>query len=178
MIIGIAGSIASGKSTLARALANEFSLKLIAFGDFVRQEARARGLDVGDRQVLQDLGQSLVDEDVSSFVAGVFTRADYRAEDRIVLDGVRHESVWEEISALAASHESTASLVFLVMPEEERRNRLTARGLSADQVSALDRHASEADVRVRLAEKADIRVDALQSREVMLALIAHQLGLP
>jgi cytidylate kinase len=59
MIIGIAGPIASGKSTLARGLAQVFSLKLIGFGEYVRHEAQARGLDVADRRVLQDLGQSL-----------------------------------------------------------------------------------------------------------------------
>jgi dephospho-CoA kinase len=177
MIIGIAGPIASGKSTLARALAQEFSLKLISFGDFVRQEARVRGLDVADRQVLQDLGQSFVDEDVCSFVAEVFAHAGYRLGDRVVLDGVRHEYVWEEISVFAASHGSPARLVFLVMSEEERHKRLNARGTSSDQASALDRHASEAEVRVRLANKADVRLDALQSHGSMLALIARQLGL-
>lgn len=177
MIIGIAGPIASGKSTLARALAQEFSFKLIAFGEYVRHEAQARGLDVADRKVLQDLGQSLVDENVRSFVRGVFERAKIEAADRVVLDGVRHRSVWDEIVDFALSRRSIAKLIFLEMPEAERRRRLGARGMSYDQLVVQDRHASEADVHSWLAERADLRVDALQERDAMVASIGSQLEL-
>jgi len=177
MIIGIAGPIASGKSTLARALAQAFSLKLIGFGEYVRHEAQARGLDVSDRRVLQDFGQSLVDEDVASFVRGVLERAKVRPADRVVMDGVRHQSVWDEIVTFALSRRSAARLIFLEMPEAERRRRLSARGMSYDQVQIQDRHASEADVHARLAGKADLRLDALQDRYTMLTFIRSKLDL-
>lgn len=177
MIIGIAGPIASGKSTLARALAQEFSLKLVGFGEYVRFEAQARGLDVTDRKVLQDLGQSLVDEDVVSFVRGVFEHAKVQAADRIVLDGVRHRSVWDEIVTFTSERRSTAKLIFLQMPEADRRRRLGARGMTFNQLIVHDRHASEADVRAGLADVADLRLDALQDRDAMLASIGSRLEL-
>jgi dephospho-CoA kinase len=177
MIVGIAGRIASGKSTLARALAGRYSFKLISFGNYVRQEAQARGLDVSDRQVLQDFGQSLVDESATSFVHGVFHRAHYQPTDRVVLDGVRHESVWDEIVAFGSSHRSPVALIFLEMAEEERRRRLTARGLSLDEALAQDRHKSESDVDARLSSKADIHIDGLQDQESMLSSIGVRLGL-
>lgn len=177
MIIGIAGPIASGKSTLARALSREYSLRLIGFGEYVRHEAQARGLDTADRLVLQDLGQSLVDEDAGSFVQGVFQRAKVRSADRIVLDGVRHCSVWDEILSFASSRGSTARLIFLEMSEPERRRRLDARGMSYDQALIQDRHASEVEVHARLADRADLRLDALQERAAMLAYIGSRLEL-
>lgn len=177
MIVGIAGRIASGKSTLARALAGKYSFKLISFGNYVRQEAQARGLEVSDRQVLQDFGQSLVEESATSFVRGVFHRANYKPEDRVVLDGVRHESVWDEIVAFGSSHRSPVALIFLEMAEEERRRRLTARGLSLYEALAQDRHKSESEVDARLSSKAGIHIDGLQDQESMLASIGVQLGL-
>jgi dephospho-CoA kinase len=177
MIVGIAGRIASGKSTLARALAGKYSFKLISFGNYVRQEAQAQGLDVSDRQVLQDFGQSLVEQSGTSFVRRVFHQANYKAEDRVVLDGVRHESVWDEIVAFGSSHRSPVALIFLEMAEEERRRRLTARGLSLDEALAQDRHKSESDVDARLSSKASIHIDGLQDQESMLATIGVRLGL-
>lgn len=177
MIVGIAGRIASGKSTLARALAGKYSFKLISFGNYVRQEAQAQGLDVSDRQVLQEFGQFLVEESATSFVHGVFHRASYKPEDRVVLDGVRHESVWDEIVAFGSSHRSPVALIFLEMAEEERRRRLTTRGLSLDEALAQDQHKSELDVDARLSSKASIHIDGLQDQESMLATIAARLGL-
>jgi dephospho-CoA kinase len=177
MIVGIAGRIASGKSTLARALAGKYSFKLISFGNYVRQEAQARGLEVSDRQVLQDFGQSLVEESPTLFVRGVFHRANYQSEDRVVLDGIRHESVWNEIMALGSSHRSPVALIFMEMAEEERRRRLTSRGLSPDEASVQDRHKSESDVDARLSGIANIHIDGLQDQESMLASIGVRLGL-
>jgi dephospho-CoA kinase len=177
MIIGISGPIASGKSTFARALAERFSAKLVGFGEYVRREACSRGLDASDRRVLQDLGQSLVDRDVKSFVAGVFDHANFSPNERIVVDGIRHETVWDEIIVFASSKRSSAKLIFLEMPEEERRRRLGARGLSRDQADTQDTHATEADVRNRLLDRADLRLDALQSEESMMSSVNARLGL-
>ena len=177
MIIGIAGPIASGKSTLARALVKKFSLKLIGFGEFVRHEAKARGMDATNRRVLQELGQSLVDEDVAAFVHSVFARADFRPADGVVMDGIRHENVWREVVAYASLHGSTARLIYLDMPDEDRHRRLEARGISSDQSLAQDLHASEADVHNRLANQAELRLDALRPEDDMLATIAAGLEL-
>lgn len=177
MIIGIAGTIASGKSTLARALACEYSLKLVSFGEFVRHEARARGLDPYDRLVLQDLGQSLVVEDVGSFIRGVFGFAKVQPADRIVLDGVRHHIVWDEIVTFASMRGSIARLIFLEMPDQERLRRLISRGISMDRILLEDRHVSEKEVHVGLTEKADLRLDAMLDHDVMLAYVGAQLEL-
>lgn len=177
MIIGVAGPIASGKSTFAKALAQRFSLKLIGFGQYVRHVARGKGLDDSNRRILQDLGQSLVEDDARAFVQGVFAHASFQRTDGVVLDGIRHDSVWLEILAFASSHGSIARLVLLDMPEEERRKRLKTRALSLDEIEEQDRHPSEADVRDRLPSRADLRLDVLQPQELLLASVGGSFGL-
>ena len=56
-IVGIAGAIASGKSELSRTLARELNAERVSFGDFVRREAEARGVQ-STRENLQQLGSS------------------------------------------------------------------------------------------------------------------------
>src|SRR4051812_5864726 len=108
MIVGIAGPIASGKSTLGRALAERFSAKLVSFGDYVRHKARTRAINISNRGALQDLGQSLVTGDVQSFVLDVFGWANFRQGSHIILDGVRHYTVWNEVLTFASSHREAA----------------------------------------------------------------------
>ena len=77
----------------------------------------------------------------------------------------------------ASSHGSTATLIFLDMPESERHKRLDARGVSGDEVLTDDWHASEVDIHAKLADMANLRVDALQDRAAMLAYIGARLRL-
>jgi len=160
MIVGIAGKIASGKSTLARAVAGRLKARRLGFGDYVRSIAESRGLDPSDRKVLQTIGQDLVTENPSAFVSGVLSFAGYTPPENIVFDGVRHWAIWQEIQALAAQTHDTAYLVFLDMPEEMRRQRLVARSLDRETVDAFDRHANEADLGARLRQAADLTLDA------------------
>ena len=102
MIIGIAGKIASGKSTFARAIAARLKARRLAFGDYVRSIAESRGMDPSDRRILQTLGQDLATRDPSAFVSGILSFAGYLPPENIVFDGVRHEAIWQEIRAVAA----------------------------------------------------------------------------
>lgn len=177
MIVGIAGPIASGKSALGRALAQHFSAKLISFGEYVRDQARARGIDTSNRRALQDLGQSLVAGNVQSFVERVFDWTDFHVGHHVILDGVRHSVVWNEVVNFAALHRETAKLIFLEMAEEDRQRRLAARGISRDEAASQDNHASEMDVPHRLRAEADLRVDALQDEAAMVATVRRVLGI-
>jgi dephospho-CoA kinase len=177
MIVGIAGPIASGKSTLGRALAERFSAKFVNFGDYVRHIARTRAIDISDRRALQDLGQSLVTRDVRSFVLGAFEWVNFREGNHVVLDGVRHDTVWKEVLTFASLHREAAKLIFLEMLEDERQRRLAARGLSRDEAATQESHVSETDVQLRLRDDADLLVDALQDGPAMVAAVGRYLGI-
>jgi dephospho-CoA kinase len=160
MIVGIAGKIASGKSTLTRSLAARLKAKRLGFGDYVRVVAKSKGSDPSDRKVLQLIGQELATRDPSAFVGGILSFGGYDPPENIVFDGIRHGSVWQEIQAVAARIHDTAFLVFLDMPEEMRQQRLAARGLDRQSVAAFDGHPNESDLEVLLRETADLTLDA------------------
>lgn len=62
-VICLSGGIASGKTTVAHALAEHFpSVAVRSFGDVVRNQARSQG-KVLDRATLQAVGLSLVQAD-------------------------------------------------------------------------------------------------------------------
>jgi dephospho-CoA kinase len=176
MIIGIAGKIASGKSTLARALAVRLSAKRLGFGDYVRAIAVSRGLDSGDRQTLQDLGQELVTKDPAAFVDGILTWADHKPGQSIIFDGVRHKAVWDQIAAFARRNGEEAILAYLDMPESQRQLRLTGRGLNNEIASAFDNHPSELDLDVLLQSVADLRLDAGQNSSTLVEAVLRVCG--
>jgi dephospho-CoA kinase len=159
MIVGIAGKIASGKSTLARAVATRLKARRLGFGDYVRSIAEASGLNLLDREILQTIGQDLATRDPSAFVNGILSSANYLPSENIVLDGVRHEAIWQEVRSVAARAHDLAFLVFLDAPEEMRLQRLIARGLDPGTANAFDRHATESDLEIRLRTAADLTLD-------------------
>ena len=58
-VIAIAGGIGSGKSTIARALADYFKCPIASFGDYVRGVAELRGREANRRE-LQEIGEQLL----------------------------------------------------------------------------------------------------------------------
>jgi dephospho-CoA kinase len=160
MYIGIAGKIASGKSTLARAVAPRLNARRLGFGDYVRSIARAQGLDASNRSVLQELGQGLATCNPSAFVGGLLSRAVCNPSEDVVIDGIRHVAIWQEIGVVAAKTGGAALLVFLDMPEATRQERLAARGLDRQTADGFDEHASESELEYRLREIADLILDA------------------
>jgi len=173
MIIGIAGKIASGKSTLARAVAVKLRARRLGFGDYVRSIALSRGLDPSDRTTLQTLGQDLATRNPAAFVGGMLSSAGYLPPENIVLDGVRHEAIWREVRALAAELHDSACLVFLDIPEEMRLQRLVTRGLDYGTASAFDRHASESDLDARLRMAADLILDMRLGGTQLVERVVH-----
>lgn len=173
MIVGIAGKIASGKSSLARALADRLKARRLGFGDYVRFVAVSRGLNPSDRAILQNLGQDLATRDPSAFVTSVLSFAGYSPREDIVFDGVRHEAIWHAIQAVAAGNHDVTLLVFLDMPEEMRLRRLAARGLGREAAKEFDQHASESDLEVLLRKAADMTLDARLDELQLVDKVAH-----
>lgn len=88
--IGLAGTMAAGKTAVCDALRRDHGFRVLGFGDVVRAEAEARGLSTSDRSVLQTLGQSLI-ADIGP--RGMVDRLLADADGNIAVDGVRHVAV-------------------------------------------------------------------------------------
>jgi cytidylate kinase len=150
-IIAFSGLPQTGKTTLARLLARELQCKFVSFGDFVRQEALNRGILNATRQDLQNLGQSLVTGNVRDFCRRVLGTVEFSAGEQIVLDGVRHKEVLEEISEL--TERQPIKLVLLVASEKTRRNR------SPQDIDFIDSHRVESEVKAQFRSIADLVIE-------------------
>jgi dephospho-CoA kinase len=171
MFIALAGPIGSGKSTLSRALAAKLNADLLAFGEYLRAYAKDHGLAAESRSVLQDIGQQLVERDPRLFVRNALGWVRYRANRNLVLDGIRHESVWNEIHDVADEQGQVAKLVYLDVQEDIRQQRLRARGLSEAEIIAFDNHPTELDLRGRPRPKAHILLEGECELATLLSII-------
>jgi dephospho-CoA kinase len=87
IVVGFAGSIASGKSTLSIEVASSLEWQRVSFGDYVRTVAQSQGL--GDsREMLQAVGASLINQGMEQFCKAVL----YSARSLTVL--LREGKIW------------------------------------------------------------------------------------
>jgi dephospho-CoA kinase len=89
LLIGIAGKISSGKSTVARYISDTYDIPYVSFGDYLRVYCEKHDLPV-DRKTMQDLGQTFVDAGPKEFFEKViFSKG---RVDCIVFDSIRHSA--------------------------------------------------------------------------------------
>lgn len=98
--IVIIGEICSGKSTLARRLAEDFQLPKASFGGYLLLYCKDKGIPEDKRGDLQNLGQQMIEENATSFLCSVinFTTTDLST---ILFEGVRHSVILKEISTMS-----------------------------------------------------------------------------
>jgi dephospho-CoA kinase len=168
-IIGLSSRMGAGKSTLARALSDAFGIPRISFGDYVRSVALQRGLPES-RTALQELGESLVEEDAFSFTSSVLST---RWRNGAVVDGIRHLQVLRAIRDIVAP--VPVFLVYVEVDEAIRRQRLAQRGMSPEDIDAADRHSTEQQVRETLRAAAALRVSGDADPTLAVRLVAEAL---
>lgn len=157
MILTIAGSIGSGKSTAAKALSAASGVRAIGFGDYVRVLAAERGLQP-DRTVLQDLGQARVEQDARAFLLETLAWGGWTPSDDIILDGLRHISVLNALRDLRCEGRATI-LAYIDVAEPIRRQRQQARGATDEEIDAASTHPAEQDLILELRSAADLVLD-------------------
>lgn len=140
-IIGIAGQIGSGKTSLAKELCSRLNWKPISFGSFVRSEANRRGIRI-DRVALQQLGEDLIAKlGPDEFVRQVLYSD--AINPNIIIDGIRHIEVWQAIRSI--THKCI--LVYLDIPEKVRIARLQQRdNLGIDSIKLAMLHPMEQNI--------------------------------
>ncbi len=136
-IIGVAGAIGAGKSEFSNAIASDLQGTRLSFGDLVRAEAQARGLDP-TRERLQALGEELFNE---LGAAGLVRRLLDSAPttELLVVDGVRHLAIDDELQRSSADY----FLVFVEVDDDTRRRRLIDREGQDVDLATLDQHSTE-----------------------------------
>ena len=155
MIIGFAGSIASGKSVVAKAVADTMGVPYVSFGGAVRSEAEVRGLEPS-RTTLQDLGNELIAQGWDRLWARVIDQVNWDHRSSLVVDGIRH------LGAIAIIRQSATPsrfyLIFVSTPPGHRRSRLLERGWTCAEARMADQHPTEKELPA-VRDRADLLID-------------------
>jgi dephospho-CoA kinase len=173
-VLAFSGTIASGKSTLSKAVAASLGWKRISFGDYVRGIAKERGLD-DSRETLQNLGQSLIESlGWEDFCVKVLNQGGWRKAESIVIDGVRHVEVLQSLKKLAEPNR--VALIFISLSNDERKIRLAARDGESKIAFKADQHSTEVQVNSVLHRSANLVVNGNRSVEELVDEITHWVG--
>ena len=161
-VIVLSGAIASGKSSLAKAMAERLDCPVVSFGGYIRENVSSRGLPL-DRDTLQAHGQLMVEADPSGFATGFLTRIDSaHPNGSVIVDGLRHVNVGRYLCELSTRH---VALVAVVTDREERRRRFISRGDgSGEDFDRVDSHPVENEHEA-LASMADVVVDGCRDTD-------------
>jgi transcriptional regulator with XRE-family HTH domain/Zn-dependent peptidase ImmA (M78 family)/adenylate kinase family enzyme len=144
LVLAFSGKMGSGKSTLSQQVADALGWKRASFGDYLRVFARSQGLEES-REVLQDLGESLVIKDPTAFCHSVLTHFQWHSGEPLVIDGVRHAAVLDSLRKLVAPLE--LRLVFIEIDEGTRIKRLQKIDKSVlDRLAVVESHSTEREV--------------------------------
>jgi dephospho-CoA kinase len=156
LVLGFAGRIGSGKSAVSKEVAKALGWPRASFGDYVRTVAKNSGLDES-REVLQELGASLIERGVDDFCRAVLANCGWNAGEPLVIDGIRHEEVIESLRKLVAPLEMR--VVYLDVDDKQRLENLRKREEDVPEgLKLVEAHATEEQVKDRLPGLADLRL--------------------
>lgn len=151
------GPIGSGKSDVSRSFSGKINAPRNSFGATVREIATERGLPVS-RTELQSLGADLVASDRNRFCRRVVAIALNDLASPVVIDGLRHIDVLEELKRIVSPR--IIRCIFVDAPLSVRLERVRLRdGLTQPELADLESHSTEVEVEQYLRAKADYVAD-------------------
>ena len=166
-VICFSGSIGSGKTSVSRIVARKLESKRASFGDYVRHLVQESGGDPNSRTQLQDFGQSCVERDPREFCLGLLNFFAYEASEQLVVDGLRHGSVFKELVDILTPQ--PVYLLHLIVDPNVRANRIANRGVSTMQSEKAMTHKVESDVEGILSSMANQLIDANKPKKQVVA---------
>lgn len=177
-LIGIAGSFASGKDTIAHRLVDDFHFTHVSTGDMVREIA-LRERDSIERPVLHEVA----DQHRKRDGAGIFVRHALQKPKPLVITGIRSVGEAKELK------QHGGVLLFIDAPSEVRYERMRSRnrdaevGLTLKQFQANEAEEwhqgdSDADFNLRdIKAMADVTIDNTLPVDDFVSIAYATLGL-
>lgn len=158
IVVGFAGSIASGKSTLSIEVASSLKWQRVSFGDYVRTVAQSQGRG-GSREVLQAVGASLINQGMEKFCKAVLAQVNWQPGQPLVVDGIRHNEIIPVLRQIVTPLDFR--LVFVGVNDLIREARLVERGLNnCEQWQHFETHSTEEQVQTVLPAMANLTVNS------------------
>ncbi|MEM2707696.1 MAG: nucleoside monophosphate kinase [Candidatus Pacearchaeota archaeon] len=127
LVIGIIGTIGSGKGTLAKFLVDNYNFRSIVMGNLVRAEARKRKIKA-TRETLHNLQAKLRKKNKYYFINKVIDKIEKSKYGRWVVDGLRNPE-----DALMLKKKFNAKIIFVDAPIILRWKRTIKRGRSYEK---------------------------------------------
>jgi hypothetical protein len=170
-VLALAGSPASGKTTVSRIVASAAGARHVGFGDLVRARVREQGLP-DHRTAWQQVGSQLRAElGPGGLVSAALTHAGLDQHDvPVVWDGVRHVDVVAALQTLYRPRRVV--LVALRPPEPARRARFLVEARTEAQLKSWEQHESERHL-VELFAIADIVCCHDSAEDAATAVLAY-----
>lgn len=170
----VCGKIASGKSSLINYISNQFNIPIVSFGSMVKQKATDKDLKP-IRKNFQDLGYELFKSlGPQKLLEQAIKYSKNENTQRIIFDGVRHESILSEIKKLSKK----VLLIYLNANEDVRFPRYKKySGLSDISLQVfheMDNQPIELGTD-SLETHADLIIDASQSFEKVCSLAGEKI---
>lgn len=163
LVIGLAGKIGSGKSTVASCLASTLNWPCISFGNYIRSISRQRGINES-RDSLQKLGEALINEDAERFCRSVLSQAIWEERQQLIVEGIRHVQIADLLRKIISPTEFR--LIYISLDEQLRELRIRGRGdIDSDRLQEQEKHSTEIDSNHLLTTIADLVVDGSKSSE-------------
>lgn len=122
----------AGKSTVAKFLQQSLNIPIVSFGGYLVNYAEKNNL-LPTRDVLQDIGNSLVREDPVAFLKSVFAYANISSDSAIV-EGIRHRSIIENLRHIAEK----VALIYIDLDVQTRYERYCSGQKASDTVISFE----------------------------------------
>lgn len=121
-VIGLAGPLASGKTTIARYLSRQLGFIHLKSRDVLADALRASGEPVNER-LLQDYGARIIEERGQHAVCELLMK-DYDPRRNYVIDSLRHSSNCSYFRNLCGD---SFKLLYVIVPSDSQLARFTER---------------------------------------------------
>jgi len=155
--IAVSGRIATGKTTIAHALASHLGWKYVGLGDYLRQQVIASNR-LPSREILQELGSRQVKVNPRQFCENALQYFGWEPGMGVVIDGLRNMEVRSAL--LLILNPLPLFLIYCSAEDKVRNSRLDMRepGLHK-RLAILEKHPIEQDVITTLPSFADLTID-------------------
>ncbi len=126
MIIGLVGTISSGKDTVAEIISKKLNYPIFSFSDILAEELKKRNIEL-TRKNFQDIGDELRKKYGSHVISKMIIEKS--SGDNIIMNGFRNP---DEINYVKKLKEKNFILIGVDAPPKLRFERMLKRGRTAD----------------------------------------------
>lgn len=158
IVCGFSGRIGSGKTSVSKEIAHQLNWPRVSFGEYVENLAKEKNLDSSSRSILQNLGESLINDGIEKFCRSVIAQVKWRPGQYLVIDGIRHQAVMYKLKEIVAP--SRFILIHIYVNEDHRLQRITQRDIiNKNEWIKVNKHSTEKDAMFLLPQVADITIN-------------------